>query len=442
MWVRRILAGLVVVVTVIVIGAVALTWRPAIDPIDPPDRSAFDPARIAKGAQLAAMGNCAVCHTKQGGESFSGGYPLETQFGTIHGTNITPDPETGIGRWSEAAFLRAMRKGIDREGGHLYPGFPYPHFTRMTDDDILAVYAYLMTREPVRAETPANDLPFPLNMRPLLAGWNLLFLDSNRIEPRADQSAEWNRGAYLVASVAHCGACHTPRNALGGERRHAAYSGGVAEGWHAPALNAASRAPVPWTADSLFAYLRYGYAEQHGAALGPMAPVSRNLSRVPEEDVRAIAVYVASMMGEPSEERQRNAERLMAEAKRPSEPLQTASSGATQPGDHGAAIYAGACATCHDNPALSQGTLPLHLSRSISLPEPRNLIQIIRHGIHPPEGEPGPIMPGFGDTLTEQQITELASYLRTRFSEEPAWKDLDRLVAEVDHDSEHAGNAQ
>src|SRR4051812_18556429 len=219
MRVGRVLLGLAAVVVLGGGAFLALAWRPAIDPVEPPERASFDPARVTKGAELAAVGDCGRCHTVEGGAAYAGGYPLATPFGTIYATNITPDPETGIGRWSEAAFRRAMREGVDREGRHLYPAFPYDHFTLLTDDDDNALYAYFMTREPVRARTPANDIPFPLNLRVAIAGWKLLFFKPGPYQPDMAKSEAWNHGAYLAEGLAHCGACHTPRNGLGAEKK-------------------------------------------------------------------------------------------------------------------------------------------------------------------------------------------------------------------------------
>ncbi|WP_448206774.1 c-type cytochrome [Azospirillum sp. sgz302134] len=407
---RRFLLGLLLLVVVGVVGFAALAWRPSIDPIDSAASPPADPARVAKGAQLALIGDCVVCHTKPDGKPYSGGAPLPTPFGTIYATNITPDPETGIGRWSEAAFRRAMREGVDREGDHLYPAFPYDHFTRMTDEDIGAVYAFLMTREPVRQEAPRNQLPFPLGFRPLLAGWKLLFLDKGPVPPAAGQGEDWNRGAYLAEAVAHCGACHSPRNRLGAEERDKTYSGGSVEGWHAPALNRNSTAPVPWTADRVFAYLR-GVDSRHGAAAGPMAPVSHNLARAPEADVRAIAAYIGSMAPAGRE---------------PAPPASSASGG------EGGAIYAAACASCHNDggPVTARG-VPLALSSAVTGPDPRNLIHIVLDGIHPRQSEPGAIMPGFADVMTDSQIAALATYLRGSFVNGPAWSDIEGTVRRI-----------
>src|SRR3984957_15818697 len=187
------------------VAAFAVAWRPAIAAIEPPAPQSFDSALVRRGRDLAAIGNCNDCHTVSGGQSFAGGLPGPTPFGIVYSSNITPDPETGIGRWSEAAFRRAMRSGVDRDGQHLYPTFPYDHFTNVTDADDGAIYAYLMTRPPVHAPARDNQLSFPLNQRVVVAGWKLLFFHRDNYQPDSTKSEEWNRGAYLVEGLAHCG---------------------------------------------------------------------------------------------------------------------------------------------------------------------------------------------------------------------------------------------
>ena len=245
---------------------------------------------------MAAIGDCVVCHTATGGIPFAGGRPLATPFGTLYSTNITPDPDTGIGQWSAEAFRRAMTHGIARDGSHLYPALPYEHYTHVAPADLDAIYAFLMTRPAQNAGSPANKLIFPLNFRPLLAGWKLLFLHPGLVPTDPGRSADWNRGAYLVEGLGHCGGCHTPRNIAGGEESGRPFAGGVAEGWNAPALDDGNASPVPWTVDSMVAYLRSGAEEEHGVAGGPMGPVAHGLSELPEAEVRAIATYVVSRM--------------------------------------------------------------------------------------------------------------------------------------------------
>src|SRR5262245_61497099 len=252
----RILAGLLGVVIIAAVALAVVAWRPAIAPTE--SRHDFAPDLVARGAALALIGNCNTCHTASGSMPYAGGRPISTPFGTSCATNITPDVETGIGRWSEEAFRRAMHEGVDRNGFHLYPAFPYDHFTKVSDEDIGAIYAFLMTREPVPAQRPANDLSFPFNVRSLIAVWKLLFFREGRFKPDQTRTAELNHGAYLVDGLAHCGACHTPRNVLGAEATDQRFSGGEAEGWHAPALNGQSTTPVPWSDGQLLTYLGKG----------------------------------------------------------------------------------------------------------------------------------------------------------------------------------------
>ena len=276
------------------IAAAVLPWR-SIAPIARPDASVYSAATIARGRQLAALGDCAVCHTAVNGVINAGGRALETPFGTIYSTNITPDAETGIGAWSYPAFERAMRDGIHRDGRHLYPAFPYTHFAK--DHRRRSASALCLPdgagagarRRPAR---PA--LAFPFNLRPLMAGWNALFHQAGAFEADATQSANWNRGAYLVEGLGHCGACHSPRNAFGAEKAGAYLAGGFAEGWEAPPLTSLSHAPIPWSEDELFAYLRSGESRFHGVAAGPMAPVVKELASLPDQDIRAMAVYLSS----------------------------------------------------------------------------------------------------------------------------------------------------
>ncbi len=228
---------------------------------------------IERGRQMAEAGDCAVCHTTAEGPTNAGGRAIETPFGTVYSTNITPDPETGIGSWSYPAFERAMREGISRDGHHLYPAFPYTAYTRMNDADLQALYAYLMASPAVRSRNPVTKLAFPFNLRPMLAAWNAMFLSPGALPVEPSRSAEWNRGAYLVEAVGHCSACHSPRNMLGAEMTGASkFAGGLADGWEAPPLGAHANGPIPWDVNQLYDYLRRGSADLHGPAAGPMVP--------------------------------------------------------------------------------------------------------------------------------------------------------------------------
>jgi nicotinate dehydrogenase subunit B len=365
-----------------------------------------------------------VCHTTADGAVNAGGRALETPFGTIYSTNITPDVETGIGNWSYPAFERAMREGIHRDGKHLYPAFPYTHYAKATDADLQALYAYLMAQQPVRAETPANRLAFPFNQRPLLAGWNALFHSPQTFRPDPAKSEAWNRGAYLVEGLGHCGACHSPRNELGAEVASRYLAGGFAEDWEAPALTSLSRAPIPWSEDELFAYLRSGESRFHGVAAGPMAPVVKELKALPDQDIRAMAVYLASFNeGAPGKPAQ---EALAARLESATLPVIADSQGAR--------LYQGACAVCHEvgGPALFGSRPSLSLNSNVHSDVPDNLIQVILHGVAAPVSPDLGYMPGFRDSFTDRQLAELVAYLRRQFApDKPAWTNIDAAVSRL-----------
>ncbi|WOH49133.1 molybdopterin cofactor-binding domain-containing protein [Bradyrhizobium sp. sBnM-33] len=410
---------------VVGIGAAVLPWR-AIAPIARPDASLYSAATIARGQQLAALGDCAVCHTAANGVLNAGGRPLPTPFGTIYSTNITPDVEAGIGAWSYPAFERAMREGIHRDGRHLYPAFPYTHFAKTTDADMQALYAYLMAQPAVRAETPANMLAFPFNLRPLMAGWNALFHTPAVFQPDPTKSEIWNRGAYLVEGLGHCGACHSPRNALGAEKANAYLTGGFAEGWEAPALTSLSQAPIPWSEDELYAYLRTGESRFHGVAAGPMAPVVRELAALPDADIRAMAVYLASLNETAIDRPAQQALAARLEASTGTRTLAASSVGAR--------LYQGACAVCHEvGGAPLFGSRPsLALNSNLHSTVPDNLIQVILHGIAKPAATDLGYMPAFKDSLTDGQIAELVAYLRQQFApDKPVWKDIPAAVGRI-----------
>jgi mono/diheme cytochrome c family protein len=385
--------------------AAALAWtaRPEIPAIAPPPRTAFAQSEIARGAELAAVGDCAVCHTAPHGRPYAGGLALSTPFGAIYSTNITPDVRTGLGEWSEAAFARAMRQGIDRRGRRLYPAFPYDHFSRVSDGDIAALYAFLMTRRSVAAPAKADRVIFPVNIRASVAAWDALFLKPGPAPSEPNRSPDWNRGAYLVSSLGHCGACHAPRNLLGAEQASKGLAGGIEDGWQAPPLDAASAAPVPWTADALFAYLRGRNDPAHPPAAGPMRGVVRALAGASDQDVRAIAVYIASF--EPT---------------RSTQPARTAASDM-----HAAAIFDGACAQCHAGGAM------LSTSTAINAATPRNAIQIVLHGAPWEDDTVQPFMPAFSSSLTDKQIAAVLAFARARYSGEPPWTHLDSQVGAI-----------
>ncbi|AXE94963.1 molybdopterin cofactor-binding domain-containing protein [Paraburkholderia terricola] len=405
----------------------ALTLAPqAIAPITPPLASAFSPERVARGKLLASLGNCAVCHTARNGVPNAGGKPLDTPFGIVYSTNITPDAQTGIGTWSLDAFVRAMRQGISRDGHHLYPAFPYTSFRNTSDDDLKALYAYLMAQTPVRSRPPETRLAFPFSVRPLMAAWNGLFLERTAFTADATQSAQWNRGAYLVNGLGHCGACHTPRNAFGAEKTGAAFmGGGLAEGWEAPALSTLSNAPVPWSEDELFSYLRQGHAPLHGVAAGPMAPVVSELAALPDSDIRAMAAYLASL----------NPLQANADPAALARQYEQASAITGTPSGLGARLFDGACAACHhtgSGPQLFGAHPSLALNTNLHSATPDNLIRVILDGIGSPARPELGTMPAYRDSFNDAQIAELVTYLRQQFAGgKPAWQNVTASVARI-----------
>ncbi len=400
------------------------TLRPSITRITPPNDSSFSMAQVRHGSELAALGSCAVCHTSDGGVTFAGGRGLATPFGTIFTSNITPDPATGIGAWSSEAFRRAMREGVSRDGHHLYPALPYEHFTHTSDADLDALYAYFMTRGAIRSTPPANRLIPPLGFRPLLAGWKLLFLHGGPHERDPRHSDEWNRGAYLVDTLGHCGGCHTPRNFAGGEEGGRPFAGGFAEGWQAPALDASNPQAATWTADSLMHYLRGGVERNHGVAAGPMGPVAHELTTVPESDVRAIAVFIESTMHP-------NRVPVAAPSSAASAIDRVADASASEP--IGATIFAGACAGCHEPtaPMAGEGRPLLSSTSTVLSPTPDNALQAVLSGVRSPDDGQTPYMPAFRESLTDEQAAAVVAYVRSRFSDRPAWKSAKAVSARL-----------
>lgn len=405
----------------------ALTWQGAIAPIARPDPSGFPAEMVARGKVLAAIGACAVCHTDGDGPRLAGGHRLETPFGAIYSTNITPDPETGIGTWSYQAFDRAMRQGIHQDGRRLYPAFPYTSYAKMTDADMQALYAYLMSQPAVSAPAKPSELAFPFNQRPLLAGWNAMYHRPAQYTPDPAKSAQWNRGAYLVEGLGHCSACHSPRDLLGAEKSGPAHlAGGMVDGWEAPALTSLSKAPVPWTEDALFAYLRSGFSPEHGVASGPMGPVVKELAEVGDADIRAMAVYLASLNGEVTRATAA-ASATLAESR--------AAASRSAALSVGGRLFQGACAACHVEPASARGigiSPSLALNTNLHSDRPDNLIRVILDGIPEPAYTALGDMPGFRASMDDAHVEKLVSYMRATFApDKPAWTNLPQTIARL-----------
>ena len=413
--------------------AAALGWRSAIAPVQASAVGVYSAALIARGQGLAALGNCVACHTADGGLPGAGGRALATPFGTVFSTNLSPDAVHGIGQWSFSAFQRAMREGVSRDGHRLYPAFPFTAFSQVSDDDLTALYAWLMTQPALASAVPETRLRFPFNLRPLLGLWSALYLPSTAV-PAASaaltseassaatgpRAAEWARGANLVNGLGHCGACHTPRDGLGGERSQTAYLGGaMVNAWEAPALGQLSRSPIAWTESALVQYLQQGFHAEHGIAGGGMAEVVRGLARVPQAEVAAMAFYLVSLQAASVPV---PAATLVAHAAA-SAPLP----GAAQ------RMFESACGACHhqgDGPQVLGLNLPLALNAKLHSHRPDNLIRTVLDGIWQPAFAQHGHMPAFRHALDDRQIAELAAFMRQRFApDQPAWSDLPAAVA-------------
>ena len=360
---------------------------------------------IERGRYLAAAGDCAACHTADGGKPYAGGRPVPTPFGVIYSTNITPDKETGIGRWTEERFYQAMHEGISADGKHLYPAFPYPWYTKLSRDDVDAIKAFLDALPPVREENKQTALPWPFSVREVMAGWNTLYFHKGDFKPDPGQSAEWNRGAYLVEGLGHCSACHTPKNIAGGLKTGQKLEGGYGENWYATSLTNDVRDGLgDWTLDDIVQYLKTG-ANAKAAATGPMAEVIENSTQhLNDADLRAIAAYLRSVPG-------RN------EAKSPETDKQRLA--------RGEALYIDQCSGCHmeDGSGQPQVFPPLKGNAVVQAREPGAMLHMIIDGarIAATKSNPtGLAMPAFGWKLTDQDIAELATYLRAAWGNKAA----------------------
>lgn len=407
---------------------------PALPPSDIAAPSAENPAaapsdmtpqvdeKVVKGGYLAKAGNCISCHTRKGGEEFAGGLAFHTPFGVLHSTNITPDPETGIGTWSEDDFIKAMHDGVAPGGRRLFPAFPYTAFTKVSDDDVKAIYAYLKTLTPVKYTPPANGMAFAMRW-PMIA-WNALFHKSERYKTDTTQSAEWNRGAYLVEGLGHCSMCHTPRNLAGAEKREEAYAGGeimdhvgAAEGepkirkWSGVNLTPAKTGLGAWSVDDIAKYLNKGFVINHAGTWGPMTEVIVNSMRhLSVEDTKAMAVYIKSL---PPKELAGGT------------PISEDQTKAGQP------IYKDRCAKCHMDSGrggMFNGP-PLTGSAIVQHADPASLINIIIYGANAPKevstGQWETMKP-LGEVMTDAEIAAVANYIRS------SWGNTGRAVQAAD----------
>ena len=368
-------------------------------------QAAAPPDIVQRGEYLARAGDCIACHTAPEGKLFAGGRAMATPFGTIYTTNITPDPATGIGRWTPDQFYESMHSGRSPTLGLLYPAMPFASYTKVTRADSDAIFAYLRSIAPVAQQNRANDLRFPYNNRSLVIGWRTLFFTEGEYKPNPSQSAEWNRGAYLVEGLGHCGMCHTPINALGGSSESKAFEGGLIpmQDWYAPSLTSNREAGLgDWSIEEIADYLRTGISRR-GAVYGPMAEVVYNsLQYLSEEDTRAMAVYLKSIgQGTPP---------TPATSPIPSEESSLLLS-------LGKTVYDAQCASCHG--ARGEGAPPhwppLAGNQSIQMTSAVNPIRMVLNGGYPPgtAGNPRPYgMPPFAQLLSDNEVAAVVTYIR------------------------------
>ena len=365
---------------------------------------------IQRGAYLTYAADCGACHTAPGGAPFAGGLPFVLPFGVLYATNITPDPEAGIGRYTDAEFLRALRQGVRADGTRLYPAMPYASYTYMTDADALAIKAYLFSINPTKARAPSNDLVFPFNQRWLMGIWSLLFNPDKRFEPNPAQSPEWNRGAYMMEAMAHCGECHTPRNLFQALDNRRKFAGTTQAGWRAYNITADRSSGVGAFSDTdLSAYLATGHADGHGTAAGPMGEaVDKSLSHLVPSDIAAMVVYLRSVPAI-------NTPNLPAPRETPASASHR--EGAPNADLLGKAVFEEACVSCHSWSGVGSLTrfATLTGTRAVNDPTAINVAQIVLSGAQRRSAGGPVIMPAFGAAYSDAEIAAVSNYITARF---------------------------
>jgi mono/diheme cytochrome c family protein len=412
----RIALAIAILVPVMVIG-IEMIREPGSDQAGVPVENISE--QIARGRYLASAGNCMACHTTRGGKEYAGGRAIGTPFGNIYSSNITPDKETGIGTWTSDDLWRALHNGKSKDGSFLYPAFPYPSYTKTTRADSDAMFAYFKTLAPVTQKNKEHDLRFPYNQRVLLAFWRALYFSPGEYQAQPNQSAEWNRGAYLVQGLGHCSACHTSRNSLGGTLAKADLAGGMIPmlNWYASSLTSDAETGLgDWDVKDIADLLQTGVS-QRGAVFGPMAEVvSASLQHLSPGDIRSMAIYLQSIpKSDPvvKSESVRVYEDADAVLKR------------------GAKLYEQHCVECHkaDGKGAPPAYPPLADNRSLAARSAVNPIRIVLNGGYAPStaGNPRPYgMPPFSATLTDEEVAAVVSYIRT------TWGNNGTLVSPID----------
>ena len=382
---------------------------------------------IERGRYLVNAGNCASCHTDAGGKPYAGGRPILTPFGTIYSTNITPDAATGIGKWSSQDFYKALHQGIRRDGKHLYPAFPYLWFTKVSRADVQAIKAFLDSVAPVRQQNKPAELPWPLSVREILAGWNELYFHEGAFKPDAKKSKQWNRGAYLVEGLGHCGACHTATNALGAPKSGEKLKGSdFGQHWYAPGLTENLRDGLgAWSEADIVAFLKTG-SNARSAAAGPMADVVKNSTQhFSDADLKAIAVYLKHIPAGKAQTTTR-----------------TKGTG-RQALSGGEAIYARNCIGCHRKNGAGYAKIfpSLKGSSAVQAKLPDTVIHIVLGGSHTAKTAGAPTalpMPAFDRKLDDQEVAELVNYIRNAWGNHASLTSAD-AVSKVRKDVAHGG---
>ena len=363
---------------------------------------------LERGLYLTRMGDCAACHTAKPSKPFAGDFPLRTPFGTIYTSNLTPDDETGIGKWTKNDFYRAMHEGKRPDGTRLYPAFPYTHFTLVTREDSDDIFAYLKSLKPIHQEVERPDFPFPLDWRPVVAGWNALNFKNRRFEPRADKSKAWNRGFYIAEGLGHCALCHSPKNLLGAEKAgQQAYTGGMADGWFAPSLRATTRGGIGhWSKQDIVEFLKYG-RNQRGAAFGPMAEViTKSTRHLKMSDLVALATYLKDLPHGTKADDTKTA---------------TAASNSDAAGmKRGKLVYNTQCAACHaaNGKGVRGQFAAMAGSGIVQSSNPTTVIRVILEGAKSVVTDKYPTpqaMPAFDWKLSNEDIAAVATYVRNAF---------------------------
>jgi mono/diheme cytochrome c family protein len=389
-------------VLVVLAALLFFFWPASLKPVAASASQPTGAALIARGEYLAKAGDCVACHTAPGGKPFAGGLAFKLPFGTIYSPNITPDPKNGIGEWSDAEFVRALHSGIDDEGKNLYPAFPYVSYALLSTDDALAIRAYLATLAPVSVAPPANDLAFPFNQRYFMRAWNLLFLPRHRFEPNAEKDATWNRGAYLVEALGHCGECHTPRNLMMGLKSGRKFAGEEQVGWLAYNLTSDKTSGLGgWTDAQLTQYLSTGHADGRGPASGPMAEViEKSLRHLTPEDIRAMVSYLRDVPAMPD-----------------GPPAVQHDAPAVAPNALGERLFVQACAGCHlpSGEGRQSAWASLKGSHTAGDPDGTNLVQVLTKGTQMKTAQGLMFMHAFTGAYTDEELAALANYTSSQF---------------------------